>query len=421
MMCFLSRFAGRVWLALAVTLLAACGGGGGGADPATPLNTVGLTSLPSAPAVRNLLAITVDSGPVGSGYNVNRLYATITVCEPASTTRCQTIDHVLVDTGSTGLRLLSSVLTPGFNLTRLTDAQSRPLLNCAQFVDASYAWGSVVSADVWLGGKTAASVPIQIMADPMAGRAASACSAGGTALAGVADLGANGILGLSTFRQDCGSSCASNHRTGNGYYYACTSDATAACTANTGTTVSLGSQLQNPVPLFTVDNNGVLIDLPTAASGGAPGLSGSLFFGIGTQTNNQLDAAGPGLTTNTSGYLTTVFNSSSLTNSFIDTGSNGVYFDTDTLPLCAGLAGFYCPTLPTPLSATLTGANAVSVALSFSIGNAKNMFGSNTVLPNLGGPIGTATMFDWGLPFYYGRRVFMGIESSAGSGAYYAF
>jgi hypothetical protein len=33
------------------------------------------------------------------------------VCVPGSTSDCQTIDHVLVDTGSTGLHLIGSVLT----------------------------------------------------------------------------------------------------------------------------------------------------------------------------------------------------------------------------------------------------------------------------------------------------------------------
>jgi hypothetical protein len=379
------------------------------------------TPAPVTPG-SNVLALTVDSGPSGSGYNVNRLYATVTICEPGSSTRCQTIEHVLVDTGSTGLRLLSSVLTPGLNLSRLTGTGGFTLLNCAQFVDNSYAWGSVVRADIGLGGKTAASVPMQLIADATAGTAASACSVGGTPITSAVDLGANGIIGLSTFRQDCGSSCTVNGHSGNGYYYTCTS---AACTANIGTTVSLANQLQNPVPLFAADNNGLLIDLPTVALSGQVSLSGSLFFGVGTQANNQPSAVGANLTTNASGYLTTVFNSQTMTNSFIDTGSNGLYFDTSTLAVCSGtgMSGFYCPSVTANLSASLTGANAATAQPAFSIGNASSLFatGVNTVLPSLGGPIGTASMFDWGLPFYYGRRVFMGIESIAGSDAYYAF
>ena len=238
------------------------------------------------------------------------------------------------------------------------------------------------------------------------------------------------LIGLSIFRQDCGSSCTTNHRAANGYYYACTSGGTtSACTASTGTTVSLSNQLQNPVPLFTSDNNGVLIDLPAVAPGGVPTVSGLLIFGIATQSNNTPAAGLTTLTTNASGNFSTLLTSttpsSSYGTSFIDTGSNGIYFSTGALPVCTGpgMSGFYCPVGTANLSATLTGANAVTANILFSIDNASTLFaaGSNAVLPTLGGGTGSASLFDWGLPFYYGRRVFMGIESVAGSGAYYAF
>ncbi|MCX7226770.1 MAG: DUF3443 family protein, partial [Burkholderiales bacterium] len=90
---------------VAVTLLsvsiAACGGGS-----STP------AKLPTVevPAGNNAIAVTVDRGPTGN--NVNRLYTSVTICEPGSSSQCQTINHVLVDSGSTGLRLLASVIRP---------------------------------------------------------------------------------------------------------------------------------------------------------------------------------------------------------------------------------------------------------------------------------------------------------------------
>ena len=42
---------------------------------------------------------------------INTAYTTVTVCAPGSTSNCQTIDHIQVDTGSSGLRILSEVLT----------------------------------------------------------------------------------------------------------------------------------------------------------------------------------------------------------------------------------------------------------------------------------------------------------------------
>lgn len=400
-------------LALLAVLLTACGGGGG----STP------TPIPS-PTLSNVLGVTVDTGPTGSGYNVNRLYASVKICQPGSSTQCATIDHVLVDTGSTGLRLLSSVITsvaPTLSLNRVKGNTGFPLLNCVQFVDNTFAWGPVVSADIVLGDKTAASVPIQLIADPSFSNPASACSVGGTAMTTAATLGANGILGLGLFREDCGARCVTTSH--NDFYYTCTS---ASCTTTTGSRVTVEQQLKNPVALFATDNNGILIDLPAVNSTTANSLTGSLIFGIGTQNNNQL-GSGVVLTTSANGHFTTLFAGQSLNTSFLDTGSNGLFFDSSAIPVCTDSnEGFYCPTSLTSLSATLVGANRVSTSISFSIDNATSLFtdARKAVLPSLSGPFGDTTSFDWGLPFFYGRRVFVGIEgqtSSLGPGPFFAF
>ncbi len=136
------------WAALFVTGVTACGGGGSAPAPKGVAGTPTLNARPSPPAVSNALSITVDLGPAGTGHNVNRLYTDVTICSPGSTTQCQTIDHVLVDTGSSGFRLLSNAMALGLNLNRLTGAGGQPLLNCAQFVDNSFAWGPV-PAPAW--------------------------------------------------------------------------------------------------------------------------------------------------------------------------------------------------------------------------------------------------------------------------------
>lgn len=393
--------------ALAVSLVAACGGGGDTSPAPAPLPL----------AASNVMRVTVDSGP--SGNQVNRLYASVTICAPGSTTQCQTIDHILVDTGSTGLRLLSSVISPALGLSRVTGTTGLPLLNCAQFVDNTFAWGPVAVADVLLGGKSASSVPIQIISDPAFIGLAAVCSSGDV-ITSPANLGANGILGLGLFKEDCGSRCAATAV--NGFYYSC---GTASCTTAVRSVASLARQLKNPVALFAADNNGMLIDLPAVNVAGTSSLTGSLVFGIGTQSNNQ-PASASVLTTN-GGNITTLFAGKSLDTSFIDTGSNGLYFDSSTIPACAGAAsGFYCPASLTNLSATMVGANGVSMPVAFSINNALTSFSSGNlaVIPTLSGSIGDARTFDWGLPFFYGRRVFSGIEgqsSSLGTGPFYAF
>lgn len=407
-----SRVRFAVMVVFAGAVVTACGGGGSSPDVAPP--------APVMAALANSMAVRVDAGPANSGYNVNRLYADITICRPGDLTQCQTIAHVLVDTGSTGLRLLASALGPGLNLSPVPGASGLPLLNCAQFVDNTFTWGPVVTAEVVLGGKRAAQVPIQLVGtaefDPLAG----ACSSG-TEMNTVATMGANGILGLGLFTEDCGAGCA--QVTGNGFYYTC---ADASCTATVPARASLAQQVKHPVPLFASDNNGLVVNLPAVDAGGAASLGGSIIFGIATQANNQRGDESV-LFTDSLGYTTTFLSGRALSTSFIDTGSNALFFDSGSLALCGTrAAGFYCPPEPEALLATQVGASGVRVPVPFAVDNAVNLFANYpfAALPGLAGPIGDARTFDWGLPFFYGRRVLVGIQaqpSALGTGPFYAF
>ena len=418
-------------LALWLSVLVACGGGGSGSAPAAAVSLAGtpvLNALPTPPAVKNQLAIYVDSGPKDTGYNVNRLYTNVTICHPgkssaASPTQCQTIDHVLVDTGSTGLRLLSSAMAPALDLTRVIGPSGFPLLNCAQFVDTTFAWGPVVSVDLVLAGMPAVQVPIQVIGDPTFDSLSATCSssAADTSITTAALLGANGVIGLGLFKEDCGSACVTMAT--KGFYYTC---ANAICASTVDSTATLAQQVKNPVPFFSSDsqgtyNDGILIDLPPVSAPGLSSLNGSLFFGIGTVRPVTV------LNTNVSGFITTRFAGRNLYRSFIDSGSNGFFFDA-SVATCKGVdvTGFYCPVSPVTFSVNLQGDNSTSSSVSFTIANALALFGSgvNSVLPTLGGTFNDPTSFDWGLPFFFGRPVFMGIEGQAsalGTGPFYAF
>lgn len=389
-------------------LLAGCGGGSSGGAPAPAI-------VPTGP---NEHRVYVDGGPAGTGYNANRLYTDVTICQPGNPANCQTVAHVLVDTGSTGLRILSNLLNPGLGLRAISAPGGQPLLGCVQFVDNSFAWGPLALADVKLGAKAVNNLPVQLIADPAFRNLASNCSSG-TEITAPDTLGANGILGIGLFKEDCGSACEGNPL--NGSYYTCTS---VACATARGTTAPRAQQSQNPIPLFASDNNGVAIELPAVGITPAPGLSGKMVFGIGSRPNTLPDP-GRVLTADSRGNIITRFEGRSLARSFIDSGSNGLYFDTANLPLCSGASGFYCPASLTPLTATMIGSNNTNIALVFNVDHAVNSFaGANPVLPNLAGTFGTAASFDWGLPFFYGRKVFFGIEgmpSPVGTGPFYAF
>jgi hypothetical protein len=389
-----------------------CGGGGGGAS-------VVATPAPSNPS--NVVSVIVDAGPNNS--SVNTLYTTVTVCVPG-TTSCQTIDYIQVDTGSNGLRLLAPVLT--LNLPGTTASDGNALVECTQFVDG-YSWGPIALADIQVAGETASSVPIQVIGGSTFAVPTN-CSDKGIAEDTVARFGANGILGVGVFEQDCGPSCAPPN-TANTFYYSCSASACAEIAA------ALNSQVLNPIRLFTTDNDGSIIDLPSVAAPGATTLTGSLIFGIDTQSNNA-SGSETMLAVDGIGDFTTVFNSQTLTQSFLDSGTNGIFFDDTALQSCpnnSNFKGFYCPAGSQSFTATLMGTNNTNIPETFTVDNAQILATSNptfSVLPTLAGTfltttsLNTSNTFDWGLPFYYGRRVITAIENqrtAVGTGPYVAF
>jgi hypothetical protein len=353
---------------------------------------------------------------------VNTLFTTVTICVPGSKTECQTIDHIQVDTGSFGLRVLASVLT--LTLPGVAASDGNALLECTQFVDG-YSWGPVATADMTIGGESASSLPVQVIGSASFPNVPSDCSSVGPAEDTVAQFGANGIIGIGVFAQDCGAGCAGT--ADNGFYYSCSATTCAPIAA------PLNTQVLNPIPLFATDNNGSIIELPSVPSPGEATLTGSLIFGIDTESNNASGTQTVLDLDPSAGEFTTVFGGATgaLTASFLDTGSNGLYFNDTGITQCTGsnYTNFYCPATSQNFSATLQGASgAGSTSVSFTVGNAETIGDDNPtylVLPTLAGTyLGTTPTFDWGLPFYYGRRVataIQGYTTSAGTGPYVAF
>ena len=388
--------------------------------------------------VNNSLPIVVDGGPAGlTASYANGAFAAITVCVPGTST-CQAIDHVLVDTGSVGVRILAKAaggeLDPALVPLPQQMANGNAIAQCNQFVDG-FTWGSVSLATIQMAGETAstppnasvAGLPIQLIGDPTIPTVPSSCT-GMKNESNLQALGANGVLGVGTFQQDCGSACTSG--TPPNVYYSCSSG---ACTP---TLLGLAQQVTNPVSAFTVtngslgDNNGVLVQLPSVPSGGTTTVSGSLIFGIGTQTNNGLGSATV-FDTNGSAYFITVFNGQTNSCSYIDSGSNAYFFQSAGFPglvTCASpSSSFYCPATLLTLSAqnqSATNTNGATGTVSFNVGNANTLFsnngGANNAFSELGGPnspvSGCGSSFDWGLSFFYGRNVFTAIEQQPVTG-----
>lgn len=410
-------------------VIAGCGGSSITSSKTTTTGGTGSTTA-------NVMPIAVNGGPtvgqIDGGIYPNGAFASATICVPGSTTNCVTVNGLLVDTGSTGLRVLQSAVS-SLNLPTVNASNGSAAYDCVSFVDDSYLWGPVQQADVTLGGETASKLPLQIISTST--DVPTSCSNGSTMNENtLASLGANGLLGVGTEPTDCfyqgASVCSPSYGLSSPpypAYYTCSG------TSCSPAFVATSDQVSNPVVLFPSDNNGVIVELP-AVSGSAATISGSLVFGIGTESNNQLPS-GATIFTLTCDDFTTTFDGQTYgitnptscagTGSFIDSGSNGLYFpNAANLPLCptntavGDLSSFYCPASTDNISATQQGAGGTSKSVSFSVQNAESLFTSSSTesdaaLSGLAGTNPSGVGFDWGLPFFYGVNLYSSIDGES--------
>ncbi len=473
------RKIGFVILISALWFAVGCGGSSSSSSPTTTTTTT-TTTVTSTPGINtivsqgaaNVAPLIVDAGPASiansSNSAENMAFTIVTVCVP-TTGPCVTIDHVAVDTGSVGLRILSSAVSTLTNgpavLAALPNVNtSTPVAECYPLV-LNYAWGSVRSADVKMGGtnnisEVASAVPILVMGDTSIPLAPSTCTAQtvGSEMNSVAVLGANGLLGVGNFQYDCDVpglpiAAGSSSTFGVGSSNPCTASTTPPSTyytcAGSTCTASLvlaTQQVRNPVSMFAIDNNGVILELPAVSVGGQTGISvnqSALVFGIGTKSNNALNSSAVVLPIDTTSSdnawlgITTKFNSAYYPplgsysptgyqgyGSYLDSGSNAIFFlDTPTSGITDCPTSddyFYCPNTTEIFTAVNQAASGSESQFQFNVSNANALSGGYTAFSDLAGPNNGGTSlnssteasdayFAWGLSFFYGRNVYTAI------------
>ncbi|HWW99841.1 DUF3443 family protein [Collimonas sp.] len=368
---------------------------------------------PAAAAASNSVPMTIDAGPPilasSQSGSLNIPSISVTICAPGSTTNCQTVDHITVDTGSSGLHIVSSVLNSRLAsaLSTKTTAAGKLIAECEGYV-SSYVWGSVKAADITIGSETAKKVPLQLIGDSDSKFQTIPDDCKNSSLGDqndtVALYGSNGLIGVSAIPAD------------SGLYFAC--DAS-GCAANTVHDSSLSNVLPNVVTLFAKDNNGVVLELPSVPAGGAPSVTGSLTFGIGTQTNNGLGSATVFPLDASGDLLNTVYKKTKRTFSYIDSGTNAWNFYDKSLKVCQS---GYCPDPAVAESATMNAyGGKVTTTVKFSIADSSAFAAANYVYDNYGfGDKDSAddlATFGYGLPFFLGRKVFVGIAGAKATDA----
>ncbi len=383
----------------------------------------------------------IPSGGVSCGNYANEVCVSVTVCALDGVT-CKTIPNILLDTGSYGLRVFDNLLPSG--LTPISSGGST-LSECVLFGDGSSEFGPVEYAYVQLGGEPMVAVPILAINSTYGTPPAACTNSQSSPDISPTQAGFNGILGVGLWAQDCGNGLYNSSSDGtadcttdsaNGQYFTCTGG-----NCGCGATVAMQAQVKNPVASLPSDNNGVILDFSSTNPGatGATNATGTLYLGIDTQANNASTGftampADPGA----SEFFTkfNAYSSSTYIPAFIDSGSSIFFMPTVSgLTDCSvshgsGWSGIFCPGSNTAESAVLWDVNlGASQSVSFHIGNGYSLFNSaSNVFNNLGALSGTGAgaYFDWGLPFFFGRKVIVGIKGvndtggALGEGPYWA-
>ncbi len=391
--------------------------------------------FPTTLSGTNVVPMSVGACGV-NGYE-NEPCISVTLCTPGTST-CQTIDNILVDTGSYGLKVFKSLVTIPLTQVTASDGTGK-LASCTGYLDGSGHWGPVVKADVQLGSlKTTQSISIALLDSTYA--QPSVCSDDPDSSPKVA--GFNGIIGVGSFVQDCSVNALGTNpcvTKATGIYWSCIGS---VCKKNYGdttnidptddqpVTVPLADQIANPVAFMPAPyNTGLVLKLPSVSSTGAGAAYGYLVLGIGTDTYNTVTGATVFPVENDATFVTkyngtsTPSSGSSYEYAFIDSGTNFNGFPRlgGSPALCSGGSGFYCPATELTVYAQMK-SGSVTQTVSMKVGNMITLASAdpqskvfNNIAFDTSG-MGTDLSdipFDWGLPFFLGRSVYVGIKGTS--------
>lgn len=372
----------------------------------------GANSSVANPRVNNSVNLVVDGGINGTA--LNRSYITLTICQ-VGTSNCQTIDHIVVDSGSTGLRINQSALTVG-GLTPLS-YNGAPIYQCMQYA-AGYAFGPVVNLDLRIAGESAFNIPVQIFEYNNPDMVPNSCSYGMPPANLATGFGANGIIGINPI------SNPNNDYTPGGVY---------TCDSNTCTEVSNPNNIPqvlniNPIAAFVNDNNGAIFSLPKVSSAATmESQLGTLTFGLNTQDNNQVSNSVSKLlgSPNTDTWPVGFFianTGSQNTVAMFDSGTP-TYSMNVPIPFCTSpYDNVYCPANgPYTIISMLSGVyGGTLIPLTSTIVNYSYLGGFTNVMPYLGQSIVSIPSVAntlYGLPAFFGNNIYLGFKGAGSSGS----
>ncbi len=302
-------------------------------------------------------AVPIRLGMAPDGVNQNRILVTVRVCAHGTST-CADVPDVLIDTGSTGLRLQKSALdqvAPGFvgALPPIGAPDGGTLAGCTYF-GSSDAWGRFYDLDVGFPDApalVARDVKVQVTDNDKDApdRPSWTTPAGKSHRCEPGHATSNGTLGIGAQASDCREPCTM--LPAKPKYFRCQGQ---SCTPLTGN-VPERFRVHNPVLSFArVDGkgfyNGIAIDFPAPASEGLDTLPGTLSFGFGVDPGHTTAAV---VLLPSTGYFTTYALSPGADKStafvygasYFDTGTQYLTFEpgNTNIPKCSDNDTRYCP------------------------------------------------------------------------------
>lgn len=362
---------------------------------------------PNPPQVNNTVPLIADSGYNGKAFN--RMFVTVTICQPG-TNICQTIDHIMPDSGSTGLRITkSSIQLSG--LPAIT-YQGLPITQCMNY-GGGYVYGGVVLADVRIGDESATSIPLQIIDDGDQSLVPDSCTSMATYLS-FPDSGQRGNLGINPMTNPA-----------NDYTLVYSCESSDSCTELSNPVQQMPQTLNvNVISYFKQDNNGVIFSMPAIANAPAESVVGQMIFGIGTNSNNQVMESTVAVLGNPSSNMAnfTTNTGIQITPAIIDSGTEFIYWYDALLPACPEPFSYlYCPGKPGSIFEWGSMISNYSGGSSFFVqaGIANWNFGGfpdSPVIPLLGSSTTYLSNFSiYGFPFFFGKNIYLGFQGKGNS------
>lgn len=350
--------------------------------------------LLSAAAADGAPEIPLSVSTSNSGFN--RLLVTVKVCVPG-TQKCTTIPNIMVDTGSTGLRLQAFALSSSSQLPALIGGDGKPAAECEHF-GGSNAWGTIHRIDLYLPGAVARDLPVQVVDANERNRPEDCPASTGAATS-------NGTLGIGWHETECEGECMNSARSPR--FYSCGAE---ACQPIRGQ-VPAANILPNPITKFGDGTlNGYILELPQPGANGAREVRGRMVLGVGTAANNQLPSEAfplpPG------GYFPVTYRGRTYPRSYIDSGTPTYVLPDSDYPLCAHPSWAICTSSEQHDTAEMQDGTGQTHPLAFLVGNyEKQRDGGNGASRNAATSAKQgATGMSFGAPFFLGKRVALVLE-----------